>query len=97
MIGHKYKYVFWQLLRGWRCYVVGAARGQVLRDWSASMYKAGLVPAANVHLGTPTPHDGPLLRPEVAALQGPPPPFRGFARKQLPDASPVEQVSRPNR
>ena len=67
---------------------------QVLADWGASLYRAGLVPAANVHLGLAAPHGGPLLRPEVAALLGPPPPGRGFARPQARDAAPTGQVRR---
>ena len=64
----------------------------MLADWGTSMLKAGLVPAANVHLGLAAPHGGPLVRPEVAALLGAPPPGRGFARAQSPDAAPAQQV-----
>ncbi|KAK9839775.1 hypothetical protein WJX81_000496 [Elliptochloris bilobata] len=72
-------------VRSWTLYT--APPKQVLADWGVSMYKAGLVPAANVHLGLGAPHGGTrLLRPEVAALLGPPPPARGFARRQAPDA-----------
>jgi len=45
-----------------------------------------------VHLGLSAPAPAPLLRPEVAALQGPPPPARGFARR--PADAPAEPVRR---
>ena len=41
-------------------------------DMTFTFYKAGLVPAANVLLGMEGKHEGPFLKPDIAALQGPP-------------------------
>ncbi|BDA50940.1 probable tether containing UBX domain for GLUT4 at C-terminar half [Coccomyxa sp. Obi] len=59
---------------------------QVIKDFSASFYTASLVPAANVHISVAdgSMKEGPFLRPEVMALQGPPPEERGLAHKQQP-------------
>lgn len=46
---------------------------QVLKDLSLSFYKAGLLPAANVLIGIESKHEGAFLKPDVAALQAPPP------------------------
>ncbi|KAL0049556.1 hypothetical protein WJX82_004745 [Trebouxia sp. C0006] len=46
---------------------------QVLKDLSLTVYKAGLLPAANVLIGVESKHEGPFLKPDVAALQAPPP------------------------
>ena len=42
----------------------------MLKDWDASFYSAGLVPAAIVYMSPPSPlPEGPVLRQAVAALQ----------------------------
>lgn len=46
---------------------------QVLKDLTLTVYKAGLLPAANVLIGVESKHEGPFLKPDVAALQAPPP------------------------
>lgn len=46
---------------------------QALKDLSLTFYKAGLLPAANVWIGMDGRHEGPMLKPEIAALQGAPP------------------------
>lgn len=47
-----------------------AAVVQVIKDWGASFYSAGLVPAAIVYMSAPCPApEGPVLREAVAALK----------------------------
>ncbi len=46
---------------------------QVLKDLSLTFYKAGLLPAANVLIGVESKHESAFLKPDVAALQAPPP------------------------
>lgn len=59
---------------------------QVIKDFKPSFYKAGLVPAANVHFSmgdeAAAAHEGSCLRPEVLALEGPAPSNRGLAHHQ---------------
>ena len=55
----------------WHLYVTPPK--QVLKDLSLTFYKAGLLPAANVLIGTEGTHDGPFLKPDIAALQAAPP------------------------
>lgn len=41
-----------------------------MKDWGASFYAAGLVPAAIVYMSPPSPlPEGPVLQEAVAALQ----------------------------
>lgn len=54
---------------------------QALQDMGRNFYQAGLVPAANVHVGMDSQHTGPFLKQHVAALEGPPP-SRHAATKQ---------------
>lgn len=59
---------------------------QVIKDFKPSFYKAGLVPAANVHFSmgneAAAAHEGSCLRPEVLALEGPAPSNRGLSHHQ---------------
>ena len=48
-----------------------------LKDWDQSLYVAGFVPAARVHLGVDRPgHTGPALRHELLAITDLLPPSR---------------------
>ncbi len=68
---------------------------QVIKDYATTFYKAGLAPAANVHLSLDaaagSTQEGPLLRPEVTAIQGPPPAERGLPYREEREA-PADQV-----
>ena len=59
---------------------------QVIKDLKLSFYKAGLVPAANVHFSmgdeAAAAQEGSCLRPEVLALEGPAPSNRGLSHHQ---------------
>lgn len=59
---------------------------QVIKDYKPSFYKAGLVPAANVHFSmgdeAAAAHEGLCLRREVMALEGPAPSDRGLSHHQ---------------
>lgn len=46
---------------------------QTLKDMGLNLYKAGLVPAANVYVGLDSQHTGPFLKQHIAELEGPPP------------------------
>lgn len=64
---------------GCRC----ISTAQVIKDYAATFYRAGLAPAANLHLSLDAAAgDVPLLRPEVAAIQGPPPAERGLPHRE---------------
>ena len=67
-------------LPSWYMYVTPPK--QVLKDLSLTFYKAGLLPAANVLIGTDGLHEGSFLKPHVAALQAPPP-ARSIAKSEL--------------
>lgn len=49
---------------------------QIIKDWSASLYEAHLVPAAHLHvsMGSSGVPSGPCLKPEVLASMAEPPP-----------------------
>lgn len=53
---------------------------QALKDMGQNFYQAGLVPAANVHVGMDSQHSGPFLKQHVAALEGLPPSRPGAAK-----------------
>ena len=56
----------------------GVHCAQVIKDYATTFYQAALVPAANVHLALDAGAGRPILRPEIAALEGPPPAERGL-------------------
>ena len=63
------------------------ATAQVIKDYSTSFFKAGLVPAANVYFSmgdssAATHETGAILQAEVLAIEGPPPADRGLHRSQ---------------
>ena len=69
---------------------------QVLKDYKTSFYKAGLVPAANVHFSmsseeSASGHGETCLREEVLAVEGPAPCDRGLSQRQQQQ----ERASRP--
>ena len=54
---------------------------QVIKDYEQSLFAAGFVPAMNLHLslgGASCSPEEQLLRPEVLALRGAPPPRHGL-------------------
>ena len=60
---------------------------QVIKDYSTSFYKAGLVPAANVYFSmgdssAAADETREMLRAEVLAIEGPPPADRGLHQSQ---------------
>ena len=59
----------------------------MLREPGASLHEAGLTPAANVHIGFASDGPQPSLRPEILALQGPPPSRDEFMRRPPPAES----------
>lgn len=56
-----------------RWYMYVTPPKQAFKDLSLTFYKAGLVPAANILLGMDSKHDGPCLKPAIAALCAAPP------------------------
>lgn len=54
---------------------------QTLKDMGLNFFKAGLVPAANVHVGMDSQYAGPFLKQHVADLEGPPPARPGAVRQ----------------
>ena len=63
------------------------AIAQVIKDYSTSFYKAGLIPAANVYFSmadsSAAAHEpGRMLQAEVLAIEGSPPADRGLHYSQ---------------
>lgn len=73
--------------RIYRMYASSCMTAQVIKDYSTSFYKAGLVPAANVYFSmgdsSAAAHEtGEILQAEVLAIKGPPPADRGLHQSQ---------------
>ena len=56
-----------------RWYMYVTPPKHILTDRSLTLYRAGLIPAANVLIGIEGDYKGPYLQSQVAALQAPPP------------------------